>query len=34
MMLHVWSLDLPTGPFSELNEVRPQDVVAALATRG
>jgi hypothetical protein len=34
MMLHVWSLDLPTGPFSELNEVRPQDIVAALAARG
>jgi hypothetical protein len=34
MMLHVWSLDLPTGPFSELNEVRPQDVIAALASRG
>jgi hypothetical protein len=34
MMLHVWSLDLPTGPFSELHELRPQDVVAAIVARG
>jgi hypothetical protein len=34
MMLHVWSLELPTGPFSELHELRAQDVVAAIVARG
>jgi hypothetical protein len=33
MMLHVWSLDLPTGPFSELDQLQPADVVAALVAR-
>jgi hypothetical protein len=34
MMLHVWSLELPTGPFSELHELQPTDVVSALVARG
>jgi hypothetical protein len=34
MMLHVWSIDLSTGPFSELDQLRPAEVAAAIAARG
>jgi hypothetical protein len=30
MMLHVWSIDLPAGPFAELHEITAADIAAAL----
>lgn len=34
MMLHVWSIDLPAGPFAELHDIKTSDIIAGLKASG